>query len=223
MVGQAARRDARGAGSAQRRRRDADGRPAQLRAHRPREHGPARHLDAECRRHSQRRLRPAADFDDLHAVKPVSRDSRSAPSNISATRRRWKSSMSRAPGGGPQTPLGTFVHIDTVSRPARRSRIRSSFRRRRSVSISRHGASLGDALDAIARIEHDNRHAVDRSSARSAATPRSSASRSPASPISFSRRSSRSMSCWASSTRASRIPSPCSRRCPRRASARCWR
>ena len=124
-----------------------------------------------------------------------------------------------APGGGPQTPLANHRAYRQRLRPAvglpsgavsggddqLRSRARRVARRR----VAGHRAD---------RKRYS--HAVDRSSARSAATRRSFASRSPASPISFSRRSSRSMSCWASFTRASRIPSPCSRPCPRRASAR---
>ena len=124
-----------------------------------------------------------------------------------------------APGGGPQTPLGTIVHIDSVSAPLSVSHQEQFPAATISFDLAP-GASLGDALQAIARIKKIFKCRRS-SSARSAATRRSSTSRSPASPISFSRRSSRFTWCWASFTRASRIPSPCSPPCPRRASAPC--
>ena len=126
-------------------------------------------------------------------------------------------------GGGPQTPLGDLRAVSSRSPRRCPSRIRISFPRRRSASISSNGVALGDAVKMIARAEKRDRHAGDRSPASSAPTRRNSTNRWRASPGSSSRRSSRSMSCSAFSTRASRIPSPFSPPCRRRASARCWR
>ncbi len=164
LVGQTVRRDAARAGSAQRRRRDADGRSAQPGAHRPQEHGSAWRLDAECRRHSQRRLRTAADFDDLHAVQPVSRDSRGVRA-ISARPEGAGKALCRARPAAVRRRRLEPSCISTASPPRCRSPIRSSFRRRRSASISRPARRSATRLQAIARIEHEIQHAVDRSSA----------------------------------------------------------
>ena len=57
-----------------------------------------------------------------------------------------------APGGGPQTPLGTIVHIDSVSAPLSVSHQEQFPAATISFDLAP-GASLGDALQAIARIE----------------------------------------------------------------------
>ncbi len=59
-----------------------------------------------------------------------------------------------APGGGAQAPLGTFVHIDTVSAPLSVAHQEQFPAATISFDLAK-DASLGDALDVIARIEHE--------------------------------------------------------------------
>jgi multidrug efflux pump len=59
-----------------------------------------------------------------------------------------------APGGGPQTPLGSIVHIDSISAPLSVSHLEQFPAATISFDLAP-GASLGDALQAIARIEKD--------------------------------------------------------------------
>ncbi|MGA8172484.1 MAG: efflux RND transporter permease subunit [Methylocystis sp.] len=59
-----------------------------------------------------------------------------------------------APGGGPQTPLGTFAHADSVSAPLSVAHQEQFPAATISFDLAP-GASLGDALNAIARIERD--------------------------------------------------------------------
>ncbi len=58
------------------------------------------------------------------------------------------------PGGGPQTPLGTFVHITNVSAPLSVAHQEQFPAATISFDLAP-GASLGEALEAIARIERD--------------------------------------------------------------------
>ncbi len=57
-----------------------------------------------------------------------------------------------APGGGPQTPLGTFVHIDSVSAPLSVSHQEQFPAATISFDLAPR-ASLGDALKSISRVE----------------------------------------------------------------------
>jgi multidrug efflux pump len=57
-----------------------------------------------------------------------------------------------APGGGPQTPLGTFVHIDSVSAPLSVSHQEQFPAATISFDLAPR-ASLGDALKTISRVE----------------------------------------------------------------------
>ena len=59
-----------------------------------------------------------------------------------------------SPGGGPQTPLGAIVHIDSISAPLSVSHQEQFPAATISFDLAP-GASLGDALQAIARIEKD--------------------------------------------------------------------
>ena len=80
QMGRAARRSpALGRNLPQHRARDAGRRASHLHRHRPRDDGKARALRAEHRRHAERRLRPAADLDDLRAIEPIPRDPRGSP------------------------------------------------------------------------------------------------------------------------------------------------
>jgi multidrug efflux pump len=59
-----------------------------------------------------------------------------------------------APGGGPQTPLGTFAHIESVSAPLSVAHQEQFPAATISFDLAP-GASLGDALEALARIERE--------------------------------------------------------------------
>jgi multidrug efflux pump len=59
-----------------------------------------------------------------------------------------------APGGGPQTPLGTFAHIESVSAPLSVAHLEQFPAATISFDLAP-GASLGQALEAIARIERE--------------------------------------------------------------------
>src|SRR5471032_2687484 len=74
MVRQAYAAAAQGTGLARSRFRSTGRGPPRAHRRRSRTRGPSRGLDAGRERHALRRVRPAADFDDLRPGEPISRD-----------------------------------------------------------------------------------------------------------------------------------------------------
>ena len=109
-------------------------------AGRPRNRRAARHLDADCQRHAERRVRPAADLDHLRAGQPVSRHPGGEAANIRTIRRSLSKLYVPASGvqavaqstlvdleftdrsfpactGSPMVPLSTFARFEHTTAP----------------------------------------------------------------------------------------------------------
>ena len=242
----------RDAGAARRRLRGAGRRPARACQCRPRAGRPARRLDAERQRHAQRRLRPAADFHHLRPGQPVPRHPGSAAALPAATRRAlsklYVTGASTSTGTAATVAnTATGTHQYQHHRDAQRGhRLEPGAAGRLRALRAHHGAAGDRAPGAVplghhqlrsrarlradatrsppsARRSSDDRHAGfgDRQLFRRRRRIRQVAGRRA---LADPRRRDRpSTSCSACCTRASSTRSRSCRRCPRPASARCWR
>ncbi len=204
-----------------RQQRSAEPRPADPGDLRPRHRGALRHLAAADRQYALRRLRPAPGLDHVQAAEPVPRGDGGGARATGRTRQILRNIYVRAPSGS-QVPLSAFAQFAPTTAP---------------LSVNHQGLFPGG--------HHLVQPAAGRGARATRWTPSSrcrarSACRPPFRPCSPARRRPTSESlgnqpiliaaalppstwCWASSTKATSIPSRFFPPCLRPAWARCWR
>ena len=194
--------------------------PAGKPDHRSRHRRAAGHHPAADRQHALRRLRPAAGLDDVHAAQPVPRRHGGAAGVLARPRRTPTRSIVTSPTGT-QVPLNAVTQLhrrhDAAERqpPGQFPSVTISFN-------SRPASRSAHAVDAIAQAEA----AWAAASASTAASPGTAQAYQASlanEPILILAALITVYIVLGISMRATSIRSRSSPRCPRPASARCWR